>query len=41
RVFELDVSPGMTEHSLFPAACKAAGLSLSGVLDALVRQYEK
>ncbi len=39
RVFELDVSPGMTESSLFPAACKASGLSLSAVLDSLVSQY--
>ena len=39
RVFEIDVSPGMTENSLFPAACKAAGLSLSGVLDRLVSNY--
>lgn len=41
RCFELDVSPGMTDHSLFPAACEAAGLSLSAVLDSLVRQYER
>ena len=41
RVFEVDVSPGMSERSLFPAACKAAGLSLSAVLDSLVRQYEQ
>ncbi len=41
RVFEVDVSPGMGEHSLFPAACKAAGLSLPSVLDSLVRQYER
>ncbi|HIW77507.1 MULTISPECIES: D-alanine--D-alanine ligase family protein [Gordonibacter] len=39
RVFEVNVSPGMTENSLFPAACKAAGLSLSGVLNELVSQY--
>lgn len=39
RVFETNVSPGMTELSLFPAACAAAGLSLSGVLDKLVTQY--
>ncbi|MEG0071260.1 MAG: D-alanine--D-alanine ligase [Raoultibacter sp.] len=36
RVLEIDVSPGMTELSLFPAACAAAGLSLSSVFDALV-----
>lgn len=36
RVLEIDVSPGMTELSLFPAACTAAGLSLSSVLDSLV-----
>lgn len=39
RVFETNVSPGMTELSLFPAACTAAGLSLAGVLDHLVSQY--
>lgn len=39
RVFEVNVSPGMTENSLFPAACAAAGLSLSNVLDELVSQY--
>ncbi|BDE95149.1 D-alanine--D-alanine ligase family protein [Raoultibacter timonensis] len=38
-VIETNVSPGMTELSLFPAACAAAGLSLSGVLDRLVSQY--
>lgn len=36
RVMETNVSPGMTDTSLFPAACKAAGLSLSGVLNELV-----
>ena len=36
RILEVDVSPGMTERSLFPAACQAAGLTLSGVLDKLV-----
>lgn len=39
RVFEVNVSPGMTENSLFPAACASAGLSLSNVLDELVSQY--
>lgn len=39
RVIEIDVSPGMSERSLFPAACTAADLSLSGVLDRLVEQY--
>ncbi len=39
RVFETNVSPGMTERSLFPAACAAAGLSLANVLDRLVSQY--
>lgn len=37
RVLETNVSPGMTELSLFPAACKAAGLTLSGVLDRLIQ----
>ncbi len=41
RCFELDVSPGMAENSLFPTACAAADLSLSDVLDGLVRQYER
>ena len=41
RVLETNVSPGMTELSLFPAACKAAGLTLSGVLDRLVSQYAR
>lgn len=39
RVFEVNVSPGMAETSLFPAACKAAGLTLPGVLNELVSQY--
>ena len=39
RVFEVNVSPGMAERSLFPAACAAAGLSLPKVLDELVSQY--
>ena len=38
RVFEVNVSPGMAERSLFPVACEAAGLSLPRVLDELVRQ---
>ncbi len=36
RVIETAVVPGMTETSLFPQACAAAGLSFSGTLDALV-----
>ncbi len=40
RCFELDVSPGMTDHSLFPVACRAAGLTLTGVVDALVTAAE-
>lgn len=39
RVFEVNVSPGMAESSLFPAAAKAAGLSLPSVLSELVSQY--
>lgn len=39
RVMETNVSPGMSEYSLFPKACAAAGLSLSAVLDSLVSQY--
>lgn len=38
RILEVDVSPGMTERSLFPAACEAAGLTLKGVLNELVTQ---
>lgn len=37
RVLETNVSPGMTEDSLFPAACEASGLSLSAVLNELVQ----
>ncbi|WP_261429780.1 D-alanine--D-alanine ligase family protein [Xiamenia xianingshaonis] len=37
KVFEVNVSPGMAENSLFPTACQAAGLSLSAVLDELVQ----
>ena len=36
RVLEINVSPGMAERSLFPAACEASGLSLSAVLNELV-----
>ena len=39
RCFELDVSPGMSETSLFPQAVAAAGLSLPDVVDRLVSQY--
>ena len=39
RVFEVNVSPGMAESSLFPAAAKVAGLSLPSVLNELVSQY--
>lgn len=39
RVLEVNVSPGMSEQSLFPRACEAAGLSLSAVLDELVSSY--
>ena len=39
RCFEVDIVPGMTNHSLFPAAVEAAGLTLAEVLDELVSQY--
>ena len=39
RVMEVNVSPGMSETSLFPRACAAAGLTLPAVLDELVSQY--
>ncbi len=42
RCFEVDVSPGMTDHSLFPLACEAADMPLSMVLDKLVNKaYER
>lgn len=40
RVLEIDVSPGMTERSLFPAACEAAGLTLPAVFNEMIGQYE-
>ncbi len=36
KCFEVDVSPGMTEHSLFPLACETSGLSLPAVFNELV-----
>ena len=39
RCFEVDVSPGMTNHSLFPIAIEAAGLTLPEVVDELVSKY--
>jgi len=39
RILEIDVSPGMTPLSLFPAACKASELKLSDLFDSLVRKY--
>ena len=39
RVLEIDISPGMTELSLFPAACAAADLSLGEVFDGFVQKY--
>ena len=38
KCFEVDVSPGMTDQSLFPMACTASGLSLSAVMDSLVNE---
>lgn len=38
RCFEVDVSPGMTYHSLFPLACEAADKPLAVVLDKLVNK---
>lgn len=38
RVLEIDISPGMSSRSLFPAACAAAGLSLPAVFNELVEQ---
>lgn len=37
KCFEVDVSPGMTNDSLFPLACKAANFSLSTVLDQMIQ----
>lgn len=39
RVFEVNVSPGMSEQSLFVTACQAAGFTLPHVLDEIVKQY--
>ncbi len=36
KCFEVDVSPGMALHSLFPTSCEAAGLSMPAVMDELV-----
>lgn len=36
KCFEVDVSPGMTNNSLFPLSCEAAGLSMPAVFDQLV-----
>ena len=42
RCFEVDVSPGMTYHSLFPLACEAADMPLPAVMDKLVNKaYER
>lgn len=41
RILEVDVSPGMTEMSLLPAACEASGISLSAMLDSIVKQYAR
>lgn len=35
-LLETNTIPGMTENSLFPLAARAAGLSLSGLLDTLI-----
>lgn len=40
QILEVDISPGMTELSLLPAACEASGISLSKMFDTLVSQYE-
>jgi D-alanine-D-alanine ligase len=36
RILEINVSPGMTEHSLFPMACKAAGIDFGEFLEGLL-----
>lgn len=36
RVLEVNVSPGMSEHSLLPLACMASGTSFGEVLDELL-----
>lgn len=36
KILEVDISPGMTELSLFPTACVAAGLTLDSVLTELL-----
>jgi D-alanine-D-alanine ligase len=35
-LLETNTIPGMTENSLFPLAAKAAGLSLSALLDTMI-----
>lgn len=40
RIFDVSVSPAMSESSLFPMACEAADLDLSDVLGELAAQYE-
>jgi D-alanine-D-alanine ligase len=35
KVLEINVSPGMAEYSLFPMACKAAGIPLGSLLNDL------
>lgn len=37
KCFEVDVSPGMTQSSLFPRAVEAAGLSMPAMFDSLVQ----
>jgi len=36
RVLEINVSPGMTEQSLFPMACKTAGIEFAEFLESLL-----
>lgn len=37
KVIEVDVSPGMSSHSLLPAACDAAGINLGELLTTLLK----
>lgn len=41
QILEVAVSPGMTEYSLFPKACEAAGMKFSSVLDNCVKNRKE
>ena len=41
QILEVAVSPGMTEYSIFPKACEAAGYKFSEVLDNCIKEVTK